>query len=494
MPKVDTHHPDYDRHIADWRMVRDTVDGESAIKAKGAEYLPKTPAQVQHDPGDRRYKAYLTRARFPDLTAPTLRALNGVLHSKDSMIELPPRLKGMIEHATVDGLSILGFARRVTREILMTGRFGILCNSPASNGAVPLLAGYNAETILSWRTRMAGDGKTVVDRVVLDETGLQPDPKDDFNMVEVEKWRVLHLRAGARGGETFQVETYRRATGKVVGDDSGIILDEDAGEASSFGVVMDSIPFVFAGSLDLLPDPDDAMLVPLARLAVSIYQQDADYRATLYQTSQPTAVLIGVDEDDEKAPRSIGSGATWFLPDGADAFFLEVSGAGLGAQRSAILDDFGRAMHLGGKMLESGKSAESGEALRLRRGSETASLTSVALASGMAVQTALRHAAAWVGADPDKVRYLPNLDFIEQYADPAFVRELRESWMSGLLSHDTVLDLLREHEIIPAERTNDEERELIAVQGPLGGFGGDDTMPPEGAGEPQDGEDTVDGG
>ena len=46
-----------------------------------------------------------------------------------------------------------------------------------------------------------------------------------------------------------------------------------------------------------------------------------------------------------------------------------------------------------------------------------------------------------------------------------------QAWQAGLLSHDSALNLLRQGEILPSSRTNEEELALIDVQPPVSGAG-----------------------
>jgi hypothetical protein len=138
------------------------------------------------------------------------------------------------------------------------------------------------------------------------------------------------------------------------------------------------------------------------------------------------------------------------------------------------------------------KTAESGDALRVRWAAQTASLTSIAVNSAKALEKALKWAADFVGANAEEVMVKPNLKFIDSVLDPLKAKALMELWMGGAISYETLWDNLQRGEIGTKERTAEEEKELIDQEvpdmpnklppNPTGGTppgGGRDAAPPE---------------
>jgi len=66
---VNSTHPEYIRNVGLWEKVRDCVDGEHAVKAKGEAYLPR-PAGKIGAKYDKAHARYLARARFSNFTEP----------------------------------------------------------------------------------------------------------------------------------------------------------------------------------------------------------------------------------------------------------------------------------------------------------------------------------------------------------------------------------------------------------------------------------------
>jgi len=67
-------HDDYEYRQPDWLMIRDFVEGERRVKAKGTAYLPRLDGQTEDN-----YKAYLRRTKFFPAVDKTLNALLGLL-------------------------------------------------------------------------------------------------------------------------------------------------------------------------------------------------------------------------------------------------------------------------------------------------------------------------------------------------------------------------------------------------------------------------------
>lgn len=442
---ITTEHPDYVRFKASWELMRDSVDGEDDVKAKGEKYLPMktgTAAIQDHVARNRVYNLYKTRAEFPEIVAPTIRGAVGVMLAKAAKIDLPPQLEHLRENATSDGLTLDLLHARIATELLTTGRYGLL-PSIAPDGT-PYLAGYTAESIINW------DGN---DYVVLDESTVERN-RETSEWEVVSRYRECEAYDGAYVSRVFTVAPETKA---------GISEDEVAVKPNR--APLDFMPFVFIGSMDLTPEPDDVPLYGLAKLAMRIYRMDADYSFSLHMTSEPTPVAIGFDDpksaiQEGYAPKTLGSSVLWLLPKGGDAKYLEFSGPGLEKQAEAIQAAYDRAAQYGAQVIQSGQSAESGEALKLRAASQTATLTTMAKTSAAGIEKALRNLAIWVGADPEAVVVTPNLHFFERNMTPQMITALVQSWQAGAISHRTVFDNMQASGIISEDRAYDDEIDL----------------------------------
>lgn len=116
--------------------------------------------------------------------------------------------------------------------------------------------------------------------------------------------------------------------------------------------------------------------------------------------------------------------------------YVGPAGTGIAAHRLAMLDERQNAAQAGARLFNSSenKSAESGDALRIRFAAETATLTSIAQSSAQGLEKALRHIAVMIGQDPAKVVVKPNLSFVDSTLTPADAAALVSVWQNGAIS------------------------------------------------------------
>lgn len=437
MSAVDTKHPDWIDRADEWAMMRHTVRGEKAVKEEGENYLPMPSGfRVQADGGRAMYGAYQKRAQFAEIVAPTVRGMIGVIHRTEAQIEMPSAMEGLWERATKDGLPLEALHRKITGELLLMGRYGLLADAASEGSDLPWLAGYSTEALINW-----SDDR---DFFVLDESGLR---RSGFQWEQRQAYRVLEIRDGR-----YVVETY-----------SGTEKDEGERQPTGRGnAPLNEVPFVVIGSRDLSVAPDEPPLIGVARAALAMYRLDADYRHQLYMSGQETLVIINGD-----APTAVGAGVVLTLKASKDdhqpdAKYVGPAGTGIEAHRQAIQDERDNAAAAGARLFDSEKrTAESGDALRIRYAAQTATLTSIAQASAQGLEKALRHIALMIGAQPDQVIVKPNLSFVDATLSPQEAQALVSLWQNGAISYETMYGNLQKGEIASAERSHEEELDLM---------------------------------
>ena len=480
-------HPDFNARRSDWVVMFDANEGQRHIKAKTTEYLPATsgmralsnkPSKLDGE-GLALYVAYLTRAFFPDLVKETIRALVGILDREPSNIELPDALEDMRELATPKGESLNDLLIQIHINQLLYGRLGLLLDVDP-NRDLPLLVQYPAPQVLNWddltvtrSIKQQDDQKRseAVRRllmVVLDETRFERDTGNTFTWNLVPRFRVLNLGQAAQNVYTSQVERDGNLQNTIT--------------PAIRGKTMDEIPFVFINTTDLATKPGEVPLINLANLGLAIYRGEADHRSALFMSGQDTLVITGYDissgsseNPDDNASPIIDSGAYLNIPDpDGDAKFIGPDSKALQEQRASLADDYTRAGEEGIKLLSSGAGAEAAETVRIRVAGRTATLQTIAMTSATGLETALRIAAVWVGADPQEVKVEPNLDFITEDKDPADLIAFATAKKSKLpLSWKSVHNWLRTKDF--TELTFEEELEQIEEEADMDVFdtGGD---------------------
>lgn len=437
---VSTPHPDYQAFSIDWRTMRDAIEGADAVRARGTEYLPMPSGfKAQPDQGLAMYKAYGTRAQFPDLLNPAIGAMVGVIHQSEFQITLPDSMDWLWEEATQDGMSLEAFHRRITRELLEVGRYGLLVEAPAEGGD-PYLAGYTAEAIINWSPER--------DMFVLDESGRV---RDGFAWKDEKRFRALLLEDGRYVQREYvgaEIETGRDVTPTARG-----------------ARALPDIPFVVMSARDVTVEPERPPLIGVARAALAIYRLDADYRHQLYMSGQETLVIVNGD-----APEAVGAGVVLAMQGGEgvtpDAFYVGPSGTGIDAHRTAIEDDRIAAGKAGAQLFDdTQRTQESGDARKLRFSAETASLISIAQASAAGLEKALRFMAQMVGANENDVVVKPPANLLTTPMSPQDIAAITQAWKDGVLSYETIYSVLQRGQVASIERDAEQELALIDDEG-----------------------------
>ncbi len=459
-------HPQFQAALPTFVLLRDSFKGERQIKSKRTLYLPYTAGQVEFgagestakkSEGDVLYDAYLKRAVFHGDFKRTVRALMGLIHREEPVINLPTALEDMRENATNQGESLSQFLRRINEEQFITGRFGVQLDVDRSR-PLPYMVGWQAEHIRNWNETNDFRDMEIVKAlkwVLLDETrfepneNLQDNPTSSYDWTPVEAFRRLSLNQGGR----YVTEVER----------DGTLLGENV--ISLQGRTLEEIPFWIANAVDTVRDVAEAPLEDLANLLLAVYRGEADYRETLHRIGQDTLVIIGApmpeDESGKPTDRLVGSHAVIELPLDGDAKYIGVSGDGLSEQREAITNDRQEAGQYGSQLFDSERGAETGEALTMRASGRTASLVSIVKTGALTLENALKTCAVWVGANPDEVEVKPNLDFLNSEMTAEELASLMGSKVMGApISMQTIHERMQKRGMTEQEY----EDELALIQ------------------------------
>ncbi|MEE8551523.1 MAG: DUF4055 domain-containing protein [Gemmatimonadota bacterium] len=447
---IESKHPDFIEVSDDYRVMRDTFAGERRIKEGTFAYLPPTGGQIADgavrnvlSSGAIAYSNYLTRAVFPDFVNQAVQVMVGVMHREPARIELPTALEPMRDNATRKGETLLMLLRRINEQQLVFGRHGILIDFPqesfaASQAQVPHLVEYQAETIINWDDeRFTEFGVNVLNFLVLNETvqvrgagGI-----DIFDWEQERRFRVAHLEPL---NPDLDVSASNPMVYKTFVENDDVRTDEVTPMFQ--GRPLEEIPFVFIGANDMNLKPDEIPLLGLANLSLAIYRGEADFRQTLHLLGQDTLVIVGDENNsegdlkDETQDTRVGAGAVIRIQagEGSKAEFIGIDSKGAPEQAKALQADRRDAQSLGARLLEPrGTQAESGEALKIRVAASTSTLHTIALTGAAGLEEILRKAAVWIGANPDEVKVIPNLDFAQETPDPEQLKNFAEAREAG---------------------------------------------------------------
>lgn len=425
--------------LAEWRLTLDAMEGESRIKAGGEAYLTKPSGfKAQADLGVAAYNAYKMRGQFPEIVAPSVASMIGIIHSKETQIEMPDALKNVIwEAATNDDQpqTLEAFHRRITRNLLAIGRFAVLADAPAAGGN-PYMVGYDGDAVINWDK----------DFFVVDESGMV---RNGFDWAADVRYRTFSLEGGVYVQRVY----------------SGEELVQELQPTATGGKALDSVPFSIASALDISGKIITPPLIGVSRAALAIYQISADYRWQLFMSGQETLFIFNA-----AAPSTVGAGVVVSLMGSEnmppDARYVGPACNTIAAQLAAMEDNRQAAINAGARLFEStGTSQESGEARKLRFASETATLMSIAQASAGLLERGLRDCARFMGLNPEEVVVTPPADLMDATLAPAEISALFDVYERGGMSWDTYHDAGTRGGLFSPERDAATEYTLIDGQG-----------------------------
>ncbi|MGI3168406.1 DUF4055 domain-containing protein [Pseudooceanicola sp. C21-150M6] len=433
---VETRHPKYTTaRIADWQLCADAYQGEGAVKQAGETYLPKpsgySTAGGHSDNGEAAYRAYKDRAQFPEIMAITAGAMVGIVHQREITIELPDAMTFLHENADGDRTTLVDFHKEITRNLLISGRYGVLADAPEGGGD-PYLAGYSGASVINWDR----------DFYVLDESGMV---RDGFNWTHQSRYRVLSMADGAYTQTIYQDGAENDVTPGALGGGS-----------------LSRVPFTVASAKDIGPDIETPPLVGVARASKAIYQLSADWRLQLYMSGQETLVAINGD-----APKAVGAGVVHEMHGSEqmqpDLKYVSPTCAGIEAHQSAMETNKETAVQSGARLFEQSQQAqESGNARKMRFQSETANLMTVAQVSCSLLERGLRGIAMMLGLNEAEVIVKPPADLLDPTMDAAEVSALWAIVVDGGMSWETFYERLQKGGVMSPERDAEQEYALIS--------------------------------
>ena len=422
---VDTPSSDHADMLSKWTRARDAYDGEDAVKAKGTAYLPTL---ASHASKPAAYNAYLSRAMFYNSMRRTVDGLAGAIFQKAPEVEAPDLLDEHLLDVTLGGEHLEQFAYTVAREILTTGRYGVLVDMSEADAQRPYWVGYRAEDIISHRSERIG-GVLTLTRVVLREYAEEQVEDDPFVVDRIEQYRVLELIENK----------YTQQVWRMSASGDWVPWSEPGGESLIVplrrGEALDYIPFIVVGSTGSTPvRVENPPLDDLVAVLFSHYRNMADLEHGLHFTGVPQLVIMGAP-GAEDGPLEFGSGVALMLDQGSDAKILQASGETLGALER--VDERKRRLMatLGARLLEEQpRGAETATAVQMRHSGEHATLRSVAQSLEKALTVVLRWHGWWVGLESNPIEVDAELQLNKDYLHITMSSDELKAWVMALQS------------------------------------------------------------
>lgn len=437
------------------RQVRDCIEGSNAIKRGKEIYLPmpsgmtnavevssarpnstrsESYINIQDTPwyhSNPAYRAYLQRARFPDISASVLRGLLGLADNGNHEIDLPNSMDYFKDAATLDGMSLAEMHVNNVSEVLQTGKACMILDPDSNNNF--RIALKTAESNIDWRYENAKGERKLVSATFIEEQ------EDEYErMIE---YKIVN------GIAVYQ----RYVDGKEDGEEEVLMFQ---------GKTISKLPIFFIGSVKNDANSNLIPLLGITDIALAIYRKDADLSQAEFMTCNPTLFIYGITEDQK--PKMVGSSVCVTISNGnAKAEYPRTDTSGLGHVSNRIKELFSEAVSFTGQLLSvGGKNAESAEALSIRQASAGTNLLKVVTNSSKAISDLISFAMDWAGINAEYT-FKASTDFSEVSLDSSELKAILDSWIEGAISHDTLLDNYRKVNIVSGDVDNKSEKEKI---------------------------------
>ncbi len=475
--KVSTQHPAYTAMHPQWTKAEACVEGQRAVHDAGKTFLPMLKDQTAEE-----YKAYKLRALFVNYSWRSVSAMVGMMFRKPMVIDVPASILPLLDDVTMSGVSFYTMAQESTIEVMTTGRDGVMVDFPVSGtegmtvamaeaaGIRPIMARYQATSILNWKTERIGNA-TVLSMVVLKEEASVPDPENEFAHKTEPRFRVLDLilRRFDPDSDDPATHVYRQRVFRIndnkddeqVGSDIFPLMD---------GKPLDRIPFYFLGTINTTPAVDEPPMSDLFDINLDHYRLSADHKHGLHFGGLPTAVISGYTPDSKDDKLYIGSATAWVFPDPqAKASYLEFTGQGLKPIAEEMSKDEERMAVLGARLLATEKKAtETSQTAQIHRMGENSILSAISQTISAGLTMALNTFCEWAG-QPGDWSVVLNQEFLPPEVTPEELSGWMAAWLSGApgFSDQGLFSLLQKRELIASDVTLEDEQARIGEKGPV---------------------------
>lgn len=437
---VKTKHPEYNKRERQWKLMRDVMEGDDAIKEAGETYLPRpsTAHSCFDSYEEKQYQSFKARSIFTNYTAQIHDCLHGMIENRPAKIDVPLNMKGdkFLDNVDYQGNSADQFFSDSLDDVLTTGFGGILVDLPnvdpnmskaeaEKRNIRPFLAYYNAESIINWKYKVVNGIKKLVLVVLKEETDKA---EDKFSHKRVEQYRVLSLE-----NNIYTIQLYTMATG----DDGIDHLSPGLSKPFTInGQTIDYIPFY------MLPftEPVKPILYDIAKLNIHHYQVTADYQNGAHLTSRPTGYFTGHEPErdpktQELIPVYVGTDVFWQLPEPeAKVGVCTFSGEGIEHLEHALSRDEAQIIMLASHIIAAEKkTAENKDAMKIRKSGEDAKLATYAKYMSYRFTQVLNTVSKWLGNEDEEVNVILNNDFSNLSFDANAVNSIANIFSQGKL-------------------------------------------------------------
>lgn len=441
----------------DWAKIDALVGGTKAMRAAGVKYLPKFPAEDQ--------ESY-------DYRLATSTLFNGLGRTLENMAAKPfaeaitytdidPAAEEWLENIDLSGNNLTVFAHSVFTEGMAKGLTHILVDMPSTvdaegrqkyitkadekaAGLRPYMIHIKPGQVLGWRSQKGADG---VERLTMLRM-MECIEEDDgpFGVKSVPQVRVLIPGAWA----TYREDKQKKGEWNLF----------EEGRTS-----IDFIPLVTfytkrTGFMTAVPP-----LLDLADLNIKHWQSSSDQDSILHTARVPLLSITGLTEDDKV---EIGAKSFLRLPMGAEAKYVEHTGAAISAGRESLQDLENQMRAMGGELLVETQVASTATQNNIEDSEAKCQLSRMVQSEEDTLDNALDMMHRWMNLE-----YSGTVDIYDDFSSDAilatagpFVLALIQLVSNGLLDKESAFEEMQRYGIINPDKVWDDVQAKLELEGP----------------------------
>ena len=443
-----------------WETIDLCVGGTAALRADSRKYIPQEPRE-----DNEAYNRRIFHATLPPFLTRLASQAAGVILRKGIQVEGDDFWTDWIKDVTGDGTTLDEYARTILITSFLHGHHSTIVDFPdgeAANNLAeeraqfrrPYLVPVHPRQILGWRT--AGTSwSSALSQVRIHETViLNDDNVGRFGEEITDQIRVL---------EPGRYEIWRPLTPRTTLPANNQIPGPTSWELHKSGTTsLDRIPLVTVYSNrrgNLLSTPP---LLEIAHLVIAYAQRFCDYHHSIHVGASPILTFLGLDDTDLKdgtAGLSVNNAV--LLPLGGDAKYVEPTSDAFDAQLKCLAALEDQISRLGiNTLTQQNLTNAAAESRRLDRIDNDSIMAVIAGDLERAIREIFDIASAYNGIEPPEVS-IPR-DYENRLLDGNQVTAYLQLFMQKAISHKTLITILRDGEVLPANLDPDEE--ITAVQ------------------------------
>lgn len=461
------YHDEYINKNSIWTLMEDAYNND--IKRYAHRYLVAPPGVFQEELNDNdsikstiekliipvadgstwtyAAKAYAAGGFEADLVPRTIKGFISLVGEHAPVMEVPTKMEYIRKEATKDNMDINTLYLRVVRGVLLKGRVPLVLD--IHDDQIKIVE-YKAESLIDWEAMDVSSDSSLFKYAIFKDV-INNESYDPFDSNSQRYFDVYYHHYLDNG--VYRVK-------KITITDSDVEPIEEIITPLYKGKTLSFIPILAIGAIDNTPDVDAIPLVGIANCTTAIYDLSCMLKHAEKTSAVPTMYITGVNPED--APTVTGAGVCIVLPDYTSKVGYTITDTSAMTHiKNRMADYYMQAQELGASLLGSSKQgSESGEALRLRQASSTATVKSIVVNVGEGFTRLLNMIAEWIG-EPKESSFEPNREFSTFALTANDTIALVQTWQAGAISHSTLLENFRKSGMLKAGETVEEEKSTL---------------------------------